>query len=229
VPDAAVSHVDQLPVVGLERDAHVEHRGAIGAHQDPVAAGRRMDRPAQALALEHAAGDRGDAAVAGRGGAEVDDPGDVGGEGEEVAGLDHASCSVGLSDFICDRCPSLRARAASGPLHCAVRRENNGGRMTRLYSLTEAGRKVWDTRNNRVPLDCRRVLGLIKPETDPRDLRARLGWSEDAVDEVLKELERGGLVKSIGMSASPDAPDLDFTDSLKIADIQAAQRARDQK
>lgn len=101
--------------------------------------------------------------------------------------------------------------------------------MSRLYSLTEAGRRIWDTQNNRVPLDFRRVLGLIKPETDPRDLRTRLGWSEDAVHEVLKELERGGLVKSIGMSASPEAPDLDFTDSLKIADIQAAQRARDKK
>ncbi len=101
--------------------------------------------------------------------------------------------------------------------------------MTRLYSLTEAGRKAWDTQNNRVPLDFRRVLGLIKPETDPRDLRARLGWSEAAVEEVLKDLERGGLVKSIGASASPDAPDLDFTDSLKVADIQAALRARNQK
>lgn len=103
--------------------------------------------------------------------------------------------------------------------------------MTRLYSLTEAGRKVWDTQNTRVPLDSRRVLGLIKPDTDPRDLRARLGWSEDAVEELLKELERGGLVKSIGASASPetDVPDLDFTDSLKVADIQAALRARDKK
>jgi len=101
--------------------------------------------------------------------------------------------------------------------------------MTRLYSLTEAGRRVWDSQNNRVPLDSRRVLGLIQPETDPRDLRARLGWSEDALDDVLKELERGGLVKSIGASASPDAPDLDFTDSHKVADIQAALRARDKK
>lgn len=101
--------------------------------------------------------------------------------------------------------------------------------MTRLYSLTEAGRKVWDSQNNRVALDSRRVLGLIKPETDPRDLCVRLGWSEDALDELLKELERGGLVKSIGLSASPEAPDLDFTDSFNIADIQAAQRARNQK
>lgn len=103
--------------------------------------------------------------------------------------------------------------------------------MTRLYSLTEAGRRAFEAQSNKVPLDFRRVLGVIKPDTDPQDIGARLGWSEAAVDEVLKELERGGLVKSIGASASPEseAPDLDFTDSLKVADIQAALRARNQK
>ena len=101
--------------------------------------------------------------------------------------------------------------------------------MTRLYSLTEAGRRAFEAQSSRVPLDSRRVLGLIKPDTDPQDVRARLGWSEAAVTEILQELERGGLVKSIGASASPDAPDLDFTDSFKIADIQAALRARDKK
>ncbi|MDH5579318.1 MAG: hypothetical protein OEZ09_12770 [Betaproteobacteria bacterium] len=101
--------------------------------------------------------------------------------------------------------------------------------MTRLYSLTEAGRRAFEAQSSRVPLDSRRVLGLIKPDTDPQDVRARLGWSEAAVTEILQELERGGLVKSIGASASPDAPDLDFTDNFKIADIQAALRARDKK
>ena len=101
--------------------------------------------------------------------------------------------------------------------------------MTRLYSLTDAGRRAFEAQSSKVPLDFRRVLGLIKPDTDPHVVSARLGWSEAAVDEVLKELERGGLVKSIGASVIPDAPDLDFTDSLKVADIQAAQRARNDK
>ena len=101
--------------------------------------------------------------------------------------------------------------------------------MTRLYSLTEAGRRAFEAQSSRVPLDSRRVLGLIKPDTDPQDVCARLGWSAAAVTEILQELERGGLVKSIGASASPDAPDLDFTDNFKIADIQAALRARDKK
>jgi hypothetical protein len=103
--------------------------------------------------------------------------------------------------------------------------------MARLYSLTEAGRRAFEAQSGRVPLDSRRVLGLIKPDTDPRDVCARLGWSEAAVSEILQELERGGLVKSIGASARPEteAADLDFTDSFRIADIQAALRARDKK
>lgn len=101
--------------------------------------------------------------------------------------------------------------------------------MTRLYSLTDAGRRAFEAQSSRVPLDSRRVLGLIRPETDPQEVCARLGWSEAAVIEILQELERGGLVKSIGASVTPDAPDLDFTDSLNVADIQAALRARDKK
>lgn len=101
--------------------------------------------------------------------------------------------------------------------------------MARLYSITEAGRRAFEAQSSKVPLDSRRVLGLIKPDTDPRDLCARLGWSEAAVNEILGELEHGGLVKSIGASAAPEAPDLDFTDTLRVADIQAALRARDGK
>lgn len=99
--------------------------------------------------------------------------------------------------------------------------------MARLYNRTDAGRKVWDTQNSLVPLDCRRVLGLVGRDTDPGDLRAKLGWSEAAVNEILKELEEGGLLKSV--AGGPDASRLDFTDQFLIADIQAAQqRAREE-
>ncbi|MGH8709477.1 MAG: hypothetical protein ACREVD_15635 [Burkholderiales bacterium] len=94
--------------------------------------------------------------------------------------------------------------------------------MPRLYSLTEAGRKAWDSQNDQVPLDFRRVLGLVSVDTDPRDLSKKLGWSEAAVDEILKELEEGRMVKSIG--AGPSTSELDFTDSFNIAEIQAAQQ-----
>lgn len=133
-----------------------------------------------------------------------------------MSGFDHASLHK-------------LTRAGTPPLHCAVGRDNNVRCMARLYSLTDAGRRAFEAQSSKVPLDSRRVLGLIKPDTDPQDLRARLGWSEAAVNEILQELERGGLVKSIGASTSPDAPDLDFTGNFNIADIQAAQRARDKK
>src|SRR3989337_2010060 len=116
-------------------------------------------------------------------------------------------------DYACGR---------AGPLHCAALRENNSRRMARLYTRTDAGRKAWDTQNGLVALDCRRVLGLLGQDTDPRDLRAKLGWSESAVNEILEELEQGGLVKSIEMA--PSGGDLDFTGNFLIPDIQAAQQ-----
>jgi hypothetical protein len=93
--------------------------------------------------------------------------------------------------------------------------------MARLYTRTDAGRRAWDTQDGLVALDCRRVLGLLGQDTDPRDLRAKLGWSESAVNEILEELEQGGLAESIDTAPSSD---LDFTGNFLIADIQAAQQ-----
>lgn len=91
--------------------------------------------------------------------------------------------------------------------------------MARLYSLTDAGRKAWDTQNGRVPLDCRRVLGFVGRDTDRAELRAKLGWSESAVNDILQELEEGGLVTSVETE-----PSLDFTGNFLVADIEAAQQ-----
>lgn len=94
--------------------------------------------------------------------------------------------------------------------------------MPRLYSRTDAGRRAWDSQNKLVPLDCRRVLGFVGHDTAPGDIRGKLGWSEAAVDEILKELEDGGLIKSV--ETGPDKSALDFTGSFLVADIQAAQQ-----
>jgi DNA-binding MarR family transcriptional regulator len=99
--------------------------------------------------------------------------------------------------------------------------------MPRLYSLTDAGRRAWDAQSSKVPLDSRRVLGLVKQDTDPRDLSRRLGWSETAVNEILRELEDGGYVRSLG--AAQTREDLDFTDSFYLEDIQAAMREQTRK
>lgn len=97
--------------------------------------------------------------------------------------------------------------------------------MARLYTRTDAGRKAWDTQNSLVALDCRRVLGLVGQDTDPGDLRAKLGWSESAVNDILEELEQGGLVTSV--ETAPSNSELDFTGNFLIADIQAELRARE--
>lgn len=94
--------------------------------------------------------------------------------------------------------------------------------MARLYSRTDAGRRAWDTQNSLVPLDCRRVLGFVGQDTAPKAIREKLGWSETALAEILKELEEGGLVKSV--DTGPDRDGLDFTGSFLVADIEAAQR-----
>jgi len=92
--------------------------------------------------------------------------------------------------------------------------------MPRLYTLTDSGRRAWDAQSSKVPLECRRVLGLVRQDTDPRELSAKLGWSDTAVREILRELEEGGFVKSLRSAQTRE--DLDFTDSFRVEDIQAA-------
>jgi len=95
--------------------------------------------------------------------------------------------------------------------------------MTRVYRRTEAGRRAWDTQNAQVALEYRRVLGLIGREADPKELQAKLGWSEAALREILDELEDQGLV--VWVEAGLDASDLDFTGKLALAQLQAAQQS----
>ena len=100
--------------------------------------------------------------------------------------------------------------------------EKNIFAMPRLYSRTDAGRRAWDSQNKLVPLDCRRVLGFVGKDTAPRDIREKLGWSEAALEDILEELEAGGLVKSV--ETGPDKNALDFTGNFLVAEIEAAQQ-----
>jgi DNA-binding MarR family transcriptional regulator len=92
--------------------------------------------------------------------------------------------------------------------------------MARLYRRTDAGRKAWDTQAADVPLDYRRVLGLVGDESDPKDVCARLGWSEYALDEVLEELEQAGMVERL----ETDDSDLDFTGAFSAARFAAGKK-----
>jgi DNA-binding MarR family transcriptional regulator len=94
--------------------------------------------------------------------------------------------------------------------------------MARLYRRTDAGRKAWDTQDGQVPLEYRRILGLIGHDTDPRELRARLGWSEAALNDLLDELEEQGLVRWV--DTDPDRTDLDFTGTFSLEELRAVQK-----
>jgi hypothetical protein len=94
----------------------------------------------------------------------------------------------------------------------------------RIYRRTAAGRKAWDTQDSSVPLEYRRVLGLITLDVHSDELRLRLGrYSEAGMLELLAELELLGLIES-----QPEAleQDLDFTNELNLADIMAAARQK---
>jgi hypothetical protein len=93
----------------------------------------------------------------------------------------------------------------------------------RIYRRTEAGRKAWDTQSPSVPLEYRRILGLIPAEAKIDSLRARLPYSETELEEILAELEQLGLVAS---EQDFTATDLDFTSNLSVADVVAEHNRR---
>ncbi len=95
--------------------------------------------------------------------------------------------------------------------------------MALFYRRTEAGRKAWDNQNSNVPLEYRRVLGLFAQDTDPREVRARLGWSEGALNDILEELEEKGMLERY---ETDDRVDLDFTGSFSVAGLDPAARGR---
>jgi hypothetical protein len=92
----------------------------------------------------------------------------------------------------------------------------------RLYRRTEAGKAAWQRQDARVPLEYRRVLGLIETDTHPDSLRARLArYSEAETLHLLDELVDLGLVEAVEAS---EHHDLDFTGNFNVADLR--KRAR---
>ena len=92
--------------------------------------------------------------------------------------------------------------------------------MALLYRRTETGRKAWDSQSSDVPLEYRRILGLFAHDTDPRDVRAKLGWSEGALNDILEELEEKGMLERY---ETDDRVDLDFTGSFSVANLDPAR------
>jgi hypothetical protein len=87
--------------------------------------------------------------------------------------------------------------------------------MARFYRRTEAGRRAWDTQAATVPLEHRRVLGVVVDDTDPKDVCDKLGWSETELEEILAELDQAGMVECV----ETDDTDLDFTGAFSLAQL----------
>jgi hypothetical protein len=80
---------------------------------------------------------------------------------------------------------------------------------------------AWETQSASVPLECRRVLGLITSETHADEVRARVRarlrhYSDDEVSELLEDLENRGLLESEPMAADQD---LDFTGNFSFSEL----------
>jgi len=90
----------------------------------------------------------------------------------------------------------------------------------RIYRRTEAGRKAWDTQNSSVPLELRRVLGIITADMHSDEIRVRVGrYSADGLRDLLIDLESRGLLESQPEAAEQD---LDFTTELNLSEVIAA-------
>ena len=86
-----------------------------------------------------------------------------------------------------------------------------------LYRRTEAGRLAWQRQDTRVPLEYRRVLGVIESEVHPDNLRARLpGYTIEGLIHLLDELVEQGFLAT---SEAEEHHDLDFTGEFSIPDL----------
>ena len=70
-----------------------------------------------------------------------------------------------------------------------------------------------------MPLEYRRIVGLIEGETHPDNLRARLRFSIDETLDLLDELVVRGLLEA---AETTEHHDLDFTNSFSLADLKKA-------
>ena len=106
------------------------------------------------------------------------------------------------------------------------RRAPRGARTSRAWRFSIDAPKPAarpGTQEGNVPLEYRRVLGLFVHDTDPREVRAKLGWSEGALNDVLEELEEKGMLERY---ETDERVDLDFTGSFSVAGLDPAARGR---
>ena len=89
----------------------------------------------------------------------------------------------------------------------------------RLYRRTQAGTAAWQRQDAKVPLEFRRILGLIEGDMHFDSLRGRVPFTEIGLSHILEELVEQGFLEAVQASESHD---LDFTGSLNLSDIRKA-------
>jgi hypothetical protein len=89
----------------------------------------------------------------------------------------------------------------------------------RLYRRTGKGTAVWQRQDPSVPLEFRRILGIVDGDMHPDSMRGRLPFTEIGLSQLLEELVENGLLEAVDASATHD---LDFTGSLNLSDLRKA-------
>jgi hypothetical protein len=90
----------------------------------------------------------------------------------------------------------------------------------RVYRRTKAGTAAWQRQDAGVPLEYRRLLGLIESDVHPESLRLRFArYSLDETIELLDELVDRGLLEAV---QADEQHDLDFTASFNLGDLRKA-------
>jgi hypothetical protein len=89
----------------------------------------------------------------------------------------------------------------------------------RLYRRTGKGTAVWQRQDPSVPLEFRRILGIIDGDMHPDSMRGRLPFTEVGLTHLLEELVENGFLEAVDAAESHD---LDFTGSLNLSDLRKA-------
>ena len=90
----------------------------------------------------------------------------------------------------------------------------------RVYRRTRAGTAAWQRQDASVPVEYRRLLGLIDGDMHADSLRLRFArYSPDETIELLDELVSWGLLEAV---KEKEQHDLDFTNSFNLGDLRKA-------
>lgn len=90
-----------------------------------------------------------------------------------------------------------------------------------LYRRTDAGKLAWQRQDPGVPLEYRRLLGVIDHDTHPDSLRARLPrYTPDGLVHLLDELVEQGLLEAV---QAEEHHDLDFTGEFSIPELKKSR------